>query len=34
MYLQFLKELQQIINEYTKGKDPEAYLILGHSSSK
>ena len=27
------EELQQIINEYTKGKDPEAYLILGHSSS-
>ena len=26
------EELQQIINEYTKGKDPEAYLILGHSS--
>ena len=27
------EELQQIINEYTNGKDPEAYLILGHSSS-
>lgn len=26
-------ELQQIINDYTKGKDPEAYLILGHSTS-
>lgn len=25
--------LQEIINEYTKGKDPEAYLILGHNSS-
>ena len=25
------EELQQIINEYTKGKDPEAYLILEHT---
>lgn len=27
------EELQNIINEYTKGKDPEAYLILGHNSA-
>lgn len=27
------EELQQIINDYTKDKDPEAYLILGHSSA-
>lgn len=27
------QSLQEIINEYTKGKDPEAYLILGHNSS-
>ena len=26
-------ELKQIINDYTEGKDPEAYLILGHASS-
>lgn len=27
------KELQTIINEFTKGKDPDAYLILGHSTT-
>lgn len=27
------EELQNIINEYTKGKDPDAYLILGHNSA-
>lgn len=26
-------ELKQIIEEYTEGKDPEAFLILGHASS-
>lgn len=26
-------ELQQIINDYTKGKNPEDYLILGHSTN-
>ena len=26
-------DLQKIINDYTKGKDPEAYLILGHSTA-
>ena len=26
-------ELKQIIEDYTEGKDPEAYLILGHASS-
>lgn len=27
------EDLQQIISDYTKGKDPEAYLILGHQSA-
>ena len=27
------EDLQKTINDYTKGKDPEAYLILGHSTS-
>lgn len=27
------EELQQIINDFTKDKDPDAYLILGHSTS-
>ena len=27
------EELQEIIRNYTEGKDPEAYLILGHASS-
>lgn len=27
------EDLQKIINDYTKGKDPEAYLILGHSNA-
>lgn len=26
-------ELKEIINQYTEGKDPEAFLILGHASS-
>lgn len=26
-------ELQEIVNQYTEGKDPEAFLILGHTSS-
>ena len=26
-------ELRKIIDEFTEGKDPEAYLILGHASS-
>ena len=26
-------ELKKIIHEYTEGKDPDAYLILGHASS-
>ena len=26
-------ELQEIIHNYTEGKDPDAYLILGHASS-
>ncbi len=26
-------ELKEIITQYTEGKDPEAYLILGHASS-
>ena len=26
-------ELKEIINAYTEGKDPEAFLILGHASS-
>lgn len=26
-------ELQEIITQYTEGKDPDAYLILGHASS-
>lgn len=26
-------ELKEIINQYTEGKDPDAYLILGHASS-
>lgn len=26
-------ELKQIIKDYTEGKDPEAFLILGHASS-
>ena len=26
-------ELKEIINKYTEGKDPDAYLILGHASS-
>ena len=27
------KDLQKTINEFTMGKDPEAYLILGHNTS-
>ena len=27
------EDLQKIISDYTKGKDPEAYLILGHQSA-
>lgn len=27
------EDLQRIISDYTKGKDPEAYLILGHQSA-
>ncbi len=27
-------QLKKIIKEYTKGKDPEAYLITGHANSK
>jgi integrase len=27
------ENLQKIINDYTKDKDPEAYLILGHSTA-
>lgn len=27
------KDLQKTINDYTKGKDPDAYLILGHKTS-
>lgn len=27
------EHLQKIVMDYTEGKDPEAYLILGHSSS-
>lgn len=27
------EDLQQIISDYTKGKDPESYLILGHQSA-
>lgn len=27
------KELKKVIHDFTKGKDPDAYLILGHSSS-
>ena len=26
-------DLKEIINQYTEGKDPDAYLILGHASS-
>ena len=29
----FPEELQRLINNYTEGKDPESYLILGHASS-
>ena len=28
------KELQKIILDYTEGKDPEDYLIIGHAGSK
>ncbi|MDO5540516.1 MAG: tyrosine-type recombinase/integrase [Eubacteriales bacterium] len=28
------EELQKIINDYTEGKDPDAYLIQGHTSSQ
>ena len=28
------KELQKIILDYTQGKDPEDYLIVGHAGSK
>lgn len=28
------QELKEIIEKYTEGKDPEAYLILGHSGSE
>lgn len=27
------KELKKVIHDFTEGKDPDAYLILGHSSS-
>lgn len=27
------EELKQIIHDYTEGKDPDAYLVLGHASS-
>ena len=27
------EELKEVINAYTEGKDPDAFLILGHSSS-
>jgi integrase len=27
------EDLRKIINQYTEGKDPDAYLILGHASS-
>jgi integrase len=27
------EDLKEIINQYTEGKDPDAYLILGHASS-
>ena len=27
------KDLKEIINNYTEGKDPDAYLIQGHASS-
>ena len=30
---QIPQELKEIISQYTEGKDPEAYLILGHSGS-
>ncbi len=30
---QIPKDLQEIINDYTEGKDPDAYLILGHPNS-
>ncbi|MCD7820194.1 MAG: tyrosine-type recombinase/integrase [Lachnospiraceae bacterium] len=30
---QIPEELQEIIMNYTEGKDPDAYLILGHASS-
>ena len=29
----FSKELKQIIHDFTEGKDPDSYLILGHASS-
>lgn len=29
----FPEELQQLIHEFTEGKDPDSYLILGHASS-
>ncbi|WP_302626394.1 tyrosine-type recombinase/integrase [uncultured Eubacterium sp.] len=30
---QIPEELQEIIRDYTEGKDPDAYLILGHSTN-
>ena len=29
----FSKDLKKIIHDYTEGKDPDSYLILGHASS-
>lgn len=31
---QIPQELKEIISQYTEGKDPEAYLILGHSGHR